>query len=424
MIKIFDIKNLLFRNFIYLALAQGINQLIPLLVTPLLLSNVGSTVFGQYAIFQYILLYVSLFINFGFSLSATKTVAVMSDKKDVNAIFNSIFYSKTLNFVSVIGLFLIGLYFYPPTKILYPSYALGVTITGFGYIFYQDWLFQGKKNIFFQFICIIFSKIIYLLLLFVGIKWFTISLSYLIYIDSISIIIMGLTSHYIIYNIMKIKLRAPLFNQIKEVWKESVKAFTAGILTSFFTSINVILLGLFCSAQEVGIYAVADRVFILLSGFFAIISRVIYPDLALALYESKNKYSAIFNKNLKLITSGIIITSLIVFLLSKPLLRVLLSKTISVEAVLPVMTILLLALIFQTISALYSYQFILKLQYKIMNLQLLSVSLVNILIALIIIPKFGSIGAASITAFSFFLYYFFSYLTTYNIIKYTHKALK
>lgn len=418
MINTINRKNIFFRNFIFLALGQGVNQLIPLLITPFLLSKIGATLFGQYAIYQYVILYVSLFVNFGFLLSGTKNIAITSLEEEASVIFSSIFYSKFFNFIGVICLFLVGIYFYPPISHYYLSYAIGIIITGIGYIFYQDWLFQGKQNFFYQFICIIISKIIYLIFIFIGAKWFNISLPYLIFIDSVSILIMGIISHFIVYYLMDIKLKYLPSQQIKKVWIEGAKAFTAGILTSLFTSINVIILGFFSSSEEISVYTIADRTFILLSGFFAIISRVIFPNLSLLINSSESHFNSTFNKNTKLVSIGVLGVSFIIFFFGKFFLEYLLKQKMPIQPVFFTIKILLVALVFQTISSLYSYYFILKLQYKIMNFLLAIVAFFNIILAFIIIPKFGAIGAATATATSFSLYYLFSFLIVHGFIKF------
>lgn len=411
------IENKYLKNFVFLGLGQAINQFLPLLVIPIFLPKIGITSFGYYSFFQYIILYIALFINFGFLLSATKSVVIIKSEKEVSFFFSSILYSKILNFTIIIFIAIIGLYIYPLTRENYIWYLIGSIFTGIGYIFYQDWLFQGKQNNFLQFICIVFSKIIYLVLLFAGIKWFKINLPYLIIIDSISILTMGILSHTIIHYHLKIKLESLFLKNTYLVWKEGAKAFTTMLLTSFFTSINVILLGFFCTPEETAIYAIADRIFILFSGFFAVISRVIFPGLARIINHSEAEYQVFFNRGLKLILTGVIFICIITLLFENLLVKYLLVKTISADSVISILNILLIALIFQTTSSLYSYQFILKSEYKTMNFLLMVIAFINILLAFIIIPKFGALGAAFATTLSFIFYLLGAFFYSQNLTK-------
>ena len=410
-------ENILLKNFIFLALAQGINQLLPLLVTPIILSQIGKVSFGQYAMYQYIIIYVALFINFGFLLSATKNVAILDLKEDITILFNSILYSKIFNFLGIIAFILIGIYFYPTTGHFYLSYSIGAVLTGIGYIFYQDWLFQGKQKIVYQFLSIVSSKIIYLLLLYVGIKWLKVDLTYLIFIDSFSILLMGIISHFVILYLMNIRVHIPILNNIKRSWKEGGSAFIAGMLISFFTSINVLLLGFYCNPEEVATYAVADRIFILISGLFAIILRVLIPNLAKTINKSEIEFLNILNKSLKITFVITIFISLLISIFGHFLLKYLLVGAVSTDSVLSVLRILLIAFIFQTVASLYSYYFVLKLRYKEMNLLLIAVAVINIFSSLILIPKYGAFGTALSTAFAFFCYYSFSSLIVHGFIK-------
>lgn len=76
------------RNVIYLAVVQGSNYLLPLLTFPYLVRTLGPENFGIFGFCQATMLYMIMFVEYGFNLTATQSIAKAADSKDkVTSIF-------------------------------------------------------------------------------------------------------------------------------------------------------------------------------------------------------------------------------------------------------------------------------------------------------------------------------------------------
>lgn len=104
------------RNVIYLAVVQGSNYLLPLLTFPYLVRTLGPENFGIFGFCQATMLYMIMFVEYGFNLTATQSIAKAADSKDkVTSIFWAVIFSK-------IVLIVITLIFLTSMTLLVPEY--------------------------------------------------------------------------------------------------------------------------------------------------------------------------------------------------------------------------------------------------------------------------------------------------------------
>lgn len=69
----------LVENFGYLTLLQICNLLIPLITYPYLINTLGKDLYGVIIYSQAIVSYLSIFVNWGFNISATKSISINRD---------------------------------------------------------------------------------------------------------------------------------------------------------------------------------------------------------------------------------------------------------------------------------------------------------------------------------------------------------
>ncbi|MER1744005.1 oligosaccharide flippase family protein, partial [Proteus mirabilis] len=73
--------NILLKNSLFLLGMQGINYIIPLITLPYLTRKLGFYEYGMLNTSLNIILYLVLFIDFGFNFSATKDIAKNRNNK-------------------------------------------------------------------------------------------------------------------------------------------------------------------------------------------------------------------------------------------------------------------------------------------------------------------------------------------------------
>lgn len=86
----------LVENFGYLTLLQICNLLIPLITYPYLINTLGKDLYGVIIYSQAIVSYLSIFVNWGFNISATKSISINRDNpKKVNEIASVVYLVKS-----------------------------------------------------------------------------------------------------------------------------------------------------------------------------------------------------------------------------------------------------------------------------------------------------------------------------------------
>lgn len=92
----------LVENFGYLTLLQICNLLIPLITYPYLINTLGKDLYGVIIYSQAIVSYLSIFVNWGFNISATKSISINRDNpKKVNEIASVVYLVKSFLLIIV-----------------------------------------------------------------------------------------------------------------------------------------------------------------------------------------------------------------------------------------------------------------------------------------------------------------------------------
>ncbi|MFA5200267.1 MAG: oligosaccharide flippase family protein, partial [Candidatus Omnitrophota bacterium] len=139
-------KKIVFGNFVSLTSLQSINYILPLIMLPYLVRVLGMEKFGLIAFAQALVQYFLILTDYGFSLSATKTISLVGDNKQkINQVFSSVMTVKLiftgLSFIIICAL----LYFVPKFKTDWPVYMLSFGSVVGGTLF-PVWFFQGKEK--------------------------------------------------------------------------------------------------------------------------------------------------------------------------------------------------------------------------------------------------------------------------------------
>ena len=234
----------------------------------------------------------------------------------------------------------------------------------------------------------------------------------------ISIIITFLLSFYFMqkkcFNILDNKIKANNFST--ELLKISFPLFFADIFTLIIKWIDVFFLGFFRSTSEVGIYSVALSTASLLvlipTGIMALFLPIITR-----LYSKKNK------KEIKEITirtsKWIFFANFPIFMMllvfSKPILEIIFGKEYVVGS--GALLILIFAYLLHSITHVNSSILIMLKKTKIILFVGIIITILNILLNLLLIPRYGIIGGAIAMSFSLILNYIIYSILVYKITK-------
>ena len=89
----------IYQNVIFMSILQFVRLTIPLLMIPFLVKAVGVEKYGIIIFAQTLVLYFMIILNFGFEMSATKSVSInRSNNNKLSEIFTSILLIKIIIF--------------------------------------------------------------------------------------------------------------------------------------------------------------------------------------------------------------------------------------------------------------------------------------------------------------------------------------
>ena len=302
---VLDIKSIFTKNFINLTLNQGVNVIATLIYTPILFQTLGDENYGLINLAFSTLMIVSIFISYGYNLNGPIKIA-NNDTNIQNSIINNILSLRlTLAFIiTIICLPFIYLYIENSfQKILFFSLIILIN-EALNPLF----LLQGLNKIFPQAVINIFSKSIYIILLYLFLKFNNAYLANFFYGLSASIVVLFFWLRY--YNLNQLSFNFS-FSEIKNLLNENFVLFLSSVSTHFTLNSALIILSFFSSDKELGRFTLAYKI-----GFILRMIPVFFIQSSLQNASSLNQNSnEMFNNYIsKYFKIGLLLTFVIVII--------------------------------------------------------------------------------------------------------------
>ncbi len=292
-------KSKVFENAVSLYLVQGLQYLIPLISFPWMVRALGSDGYGIFALSGACGAYVQAICDYGFSLSATRSVSQHRD--DViylREIFSSIFWSKLLLGVASLLLSAILIMAIPKYRVNVLALAIGCISSAIASHF-PAWLFQGMERMRQMAILSVLSKILQLLLLILLIHSPKDLLK--------SLLIFGATNAALTVaawifaaHSFRVRLSPPCMHSMREVLVEGFEVFVSQIGVVAFSNANILVLGVLASPAIVGEYSIAEKVVRVGINLGGPIGGALFPHVAALVSESKEKAYVFLKKCMKI----------------------------------------------------------------------------------------------------------------------------
>lgn len=381
------------KNMTWLTVLQFANYLIPLLIIPYIVRVLGVEIFGKVTYAQNIISYFTLTVNFGFDYSATREIAI--NKADTSAreqIFWSVLKQKTiLLLLSFLGLLI--LYFsFSRVNDDFTLY-LFVFLMNVGVVLFPTWFFQGMEEMGKMAICNVLIKGGGLMLTLFLVKS---SADYLAYplLTSLAYIVFGTGT--IIYVIKHYDIQYTKSDKTvnKNLFSKSLPIFLNNLFVSGYTIANLTMLGFYVSDKNLGYYSGAFKIIMAILMLTSTpINMSMYPTISRKFAESKQIGISYFKKSIFNLTLISILISLITFIASPVLVRLLLGKefesSLSLLRIFSILPFLVIMASLFTVQGLYGA----GLQKYAPWIGAI-LGLLCIIFNLIFIPVFGIYGAA------------------------------
>lgn len=390
-----DIKpdhKILLENILSLFSLQGINYILPLISFPYLTRVLGPENYGLIAFALALVGYFQLLTDYGFNLSATRDISIYrNNNKEISKIFSSVTATKfLLMLISFIIMILIVFSFdiFRKDWLLY-FFTFGIVIGNF---LFPTYLFQGMQKMRYISILNMITTVIFTVSIFIFIRNTT-DYIYVPLINSISSIIIGVMALKIAFKYFDLKFTIPSFKDIKFQMKSGWHVFISSVATSMYTISNTFILGLFVTNEIVGYYAVAEKIIRAALGLLGPISQSIYPYVNSIADKSKTEALDFIRKITPLIIIATFVLSLMIFLFADFLVNIFAGKNYN-EAILLVRIMSFLPLIV-ALNNIFGTQTMLTFNYKKAFSQIILIcSVLNIILAFILVPLYKDVGSS------------------------------
>lgn len=246
------------------------------MVIPHQVSVLGIEKFGLVNFAQVVALYLVIFSEYGFNLSATKSVSEHRDNPEkLEYIFNSVLGTRL--FLCLLGLIFILLLIFivPLFRAHYLLFLLSASMF-FGQAIVPIWFFLGMEQMKYITYLNIISKILFTLLTFVLIRDEA-DYIYANMLHGMGSLVAGITALALVKKSFGIKVALPSIKSIKETLREGFSIFISNFATNIYMNINIIILQFVASTEIVGLYSIAEKVLIAGKHLVSVIFQTVYP---------------------------------------------------------------------------------------------------------------------------------------------------
>ncbi len=272
------IKHRLTANIVYLYLLTLAKILFPLLTFPYLTRVLSVETYGMVSYVRATIIYMQIFVEFGFGLSAVKDIArSRNNQKVVGEITGNVIAAKI--FLSVLAFIILFILCYQ-VPILYQNMAYALTSFGvvFLSIFILDFLFRGLEEMQLVSLSYIIMKGISMIFTFVLVH----SDDTVLWIPILDLVSSVIAIFFVEYKLRKFSIKIKVTN-IVDVWhtlRDSFVYFISNMATTAFGALNTMLIGVYIpDAREIAYWSVAMT---LISGAQALYNPItggIYPQM-------------------------------------------------------------------------------------------------------------------------------------------------
>lgn len=284
----------LVENFGYLTLLQICNLLIPLVTYPYLINTLGKDLYGIIIYSQAIISYLSIFVNWGFNISATKSISINRDNPEmINEIASVVYSVKSFLLIIVFGVLFL-MFLFPEIQKYKLLYLLSMWQCVYECLF-PVWFFQGIEKMKYIAIFSFVGRLVFVLLIFLCV---TTPEDYLLVplINGIGAIVTSFIAIYILLYQFKVRLKWQSFTIVFCHTKDSTKLLLTSITGIVKDKTNTIVIGSVLGMGEVAYYDFVEKIVNVLSTVFYTISNVVFP------YYNKNA-NKIFARKLLIYTT-------------------------------------------------------------------------------------------------------------------------
>lgn len=282
-------------NFIHLSLNQGTNVIVALIITPFLFQTLGEEQYGLVSLGLTIVLLFGMLVNYGFNLNIPKKLALLGgDKKATEALLNEVVITRILLCLVMIFALLLSLSYLN----LFEGYSIIIIFSMVQLLndaLFPMFILQGFDRLSWISKANFISKLIYLGLIILIIKspqdakWVNFVLG------STGAAVHGILL-FLIYKKEGFSFYWVGFTRVKALLVDNFHFFSSTIAAYILINGGFILLRNFVSDAELGFYALAQRVAILLRMVPVFLTQSILQNATRLYKQDRVKFETYLNR--------------------------------------------------------------------------------------------------------------------------------
>ncbi len=372
------------------------NYFLPLVTFPYLLRVLGPTGFGLVVFGQSLIGYFMIFVDYGFTYSATRKISVERDDPiAVSRTAFSVWAAKAAFCAAGLAVLLILVGLIPALRKegLLMLVLYGVVV---GNAIFPAWLFQGMERMFPITAISTSLKTLMLAAIFVLVRK---PEHYVLYaaILSIGTLASGMAGAIVAAIVFRLRFVPPTIGRIRDDVAEGWMIFLSTASTSLYTAGNGFILGLIAGPTIVGYYGSSEKIVKACAGLVSPISQAAYPRFAKTAAESKESALKWGGRMLLMMAGAGLLISAAVFAGAPAIVRTVFGAgyepSISAMRIMAAVPTLVSCSNVLGVQIMYSF----KMEREAAFI-LLAAGSVNILLALLLVPCWQAGGmAASVT---------------------------
>lgn len=394
-----------FKNSVWLLSANVVLRILSALVIVVLARKLGVEAFGQYSFALSFVGFFVVFTSFGFTNLLIRDVA--KDKSLTGRYVNNILSIKIVfSAIALIILFFISLFIGKSESLLIVIYVFGIhlIVTGFSEILRS--VFHAYELMEFDSITKIVEKglwaVLLLLVIFNNLSLLNVALATLFS----AILGLGITYLFVKARISSIRLEFDF-----KLWKKIIIAATPFALTGVFALINFridqVMLSFITNDVQVGIYSAAYKIIDILATVPGLLLTALYPVFSVLYHKNRRMFSRSFELSLRYVIILAIPVTIGVYLLSSNIIGLVYGPEYSGSV--EVLKILIFISFFTFINTPLFVVLNAVGKQKVTMINTAFTAIVNVVMNLMLIPKYGIYGAAFSTIISEITFLILSY---------------
>jgi polysaccharide transporter, PST family len=265
-------------NFTSLALIQGTNFLLPLLLLPYLVSVLGMNNFGLISLAQAFVSYFIIITDYGFNITATREISQNRNQssklsEEVSRIIVTKFFLSAISFCMLVIVVSLVPGFSKNKLLYYLSFSMVL-----GQLLLPTWFFQGIEKMVYLTYLNLAGKISFTLLIILFIRqpqqYVYVNLLY-----GLGNMVSGIAGLWLMVKKFDIKFIIPGNFLLKTEIKKGWNVFISNFAINAYLNSNILILGFFVNEVILGYYSIAEKIILAFRQLLNVFFQSTYPQI-------------------------------------------------------------------------------------------------------------------------------------------------